>query len=132
QVSALASSETSSVAGGRLYLTDLVENGGNPQRPEPGPAIRGRAAGAVVVNPAYALLTGPQTPQQRQSLRFGLVPDGGMIEQDRALTLRLLQPSRALARGIERRIDQRFSDSGVAAAQDEGQVRFRTMPQYGD
>jgi len=66
-------------------------------------------------------------------LRYGVVMDGGVVENDRALTLRVREPQRSLSRQIEARINSRFqkiadkdrrieAGDGVAFSQDEGIV----------
>lgn len=130
QVSALAGSEADSLAGGRLYETDLRIDGANPANPAGSIHVYARGAGSIFVNPAYALQLNPTTPAARTSLRQGTVLDGGMMSMDRPLVLRLRQPQAALARQIERRIDQHFQDPGVAAALDEALVQLLVPVRY--
>ena len=55
QVSALENNDTTSLAGGMLYLTDLAPNGANQVNPGGLVDVIARARGSVFVNPAYAL-----------------------------------------------------------------------------
>src|SRR4029078_8268264 len=79
----------------------------------------------------------------KKSLRSGVVLDGGVSRVDRPRVMRVLTPSRAMARQIEWRIDNRFQSiddirkvnantgNGVAFAQAEGIVNVyvpRTFP----
>src|SRR4029077_13439845 len=70
----------------------------------------------------------PNDIAARDSLRYGLVPDGGMALEFRPLMLRLRQPQRSMARAIEALIDQRFAslktyrEEKIAAAKDEGLI----------
>src|SRR5690606_36188719 len=57
QVSALPQSHTASLAGGRLYQTDLAINGANELSPGNPVEVMARTQGEVFVNPAYALLS---------------------------------------------------------------------------
>src|SRR5205085_4634241 len=69
----------------------------------------------------------------KSSLRYGWILDGGRVERDRELILRVRQPQLSLARQIEARINQRFqsisdrtkssgSGPGIAEAKDDGIV----------
>jgi|SRR5665213_364510 len=124
-VQCLPRNTTSSLAGGQLYLTDLMINGADPSNPF-GPVNEyAQVKGFIFVNPAYALDRDarPQ-PSVRQSLRKGVIMDGGLAKYDRPLFLRLRKPERRTSRYIEQRIIERFQDTTVAAAQDEGIIQI--------
>ena len=92
-VQALPNNQTSSLAGGELYLADLKINGAD--KDDPFSKINGYAQskGFVFVNPAYALNKDVQAnPAIRKSLRNGMILDGGVAKYDRPLFLRLRQP----------------------------------------
>ena len=123
-VSALDTNTTPSLARGFLWQTELFQGRVSPQNPGEQVNRVGAARGPLVVNPAYALAA-PEAvkddPAATASLRRGIVPDGGMVNDGRRFVLRLRQPSRRTARGIEQRINLHFGRA-VAAAQDEGTV----------
>jgi flagellar basal body P-ring protein FlgI len=131
-VSALPDSTTSSLAHGVLYETDLGPNGANPTNPTV-INVAAKATGPVFVNPAYSVQNDTKTDGAANSLRYGVVMDGGVVKSDWPIVLRLRQPQMALARAMDTRINQRFqaladrkrqNDRGfcVAEAQDEGTV----------
>ena len=126
QVSALPDSNTTSLAQGDLYQTELRVLGANPLDPGGSVNVFARAEGPIFVNPAYALKTDLEgDPAARRSLRVGLVMNGARSLEDRPLGLRLRQPSMRMSRYIEQRIDQRAQEirpDTIAAAQDEGIV----------
>lgn len=142
QVSALEQSYTTSLAHGTLFTAELRITGADPNRP--GGSERGsvntyaRAMGPLFVNPAYAVNRSPTDPMARQSLRFATVMDGGMVDFDNPLVLRVRDPQMSTSRLIERRINERYQTIAdkpskvsagtiVAAAQDEGHV-YLYMP----
>jgi hypothetical protein len=107
QVSAMPGNKTTSLSGGKLFEADLSQLRGN--LPDLAPVdVLARAAGWVVINPAYALAEDTSVGQAKASLRSGTIMDGGMVTNDRAIILRLRHPNRANARYIENRINQRF------------------------
>ncbi len=138
QVSIPPESEATSLAHGDLYQCDLKINGANPSDPGNGMvAVKGQAAGAVFINPEYALDSTTDTPAARSSRKSGIILAGARVIEDRPLILRLRIPDKRMARSIEQRIIERFQDvvdddlrpaSGadnasskkVANAQDEG------------
>jgi len=135
-VSALAN-DTSSLANGVLFETELKEDGANPQAPSATIQVWSRCGGPIAVNPAYALDgSANPAPAARASLRKGVVMDNGVVYQDRALWLMLRQPQYSVARAIERRINERFQryadrprkdgqpGNVVAMAFDQGIVQF--------
>jgi len=142
QVSALKESSTSSLAHGVLYRTDLKKNGANNVDPSfevDVPAVaQGGEQGSLFVNPVYAA-SGLQKNSEvamRDSLRYGLVPDGGVVLEYRPLMLRLRAPQRSMARAIEVLIEQRFAslkayrEDKIAAAKDEGLVWVQLPATY--
>lgn len=134
QVSALADSNTTSLAGGDLFETDLRIMGANPNDPGGAVNIFGRARGPIFVNPAYALdPRASEDPAARRSLRYGVVLGGAGSQEDRPLGLRLRAPSLRLSRYIEDRIDARFQEvrpDTIAAAQDEAIIYFFVPAAY--
>lgn len=135
RVSALPASNTTSVARGELYRTELKVGGANPMAPGKAIDVIAMAQGPVLVNPAYALATKEEatTPPVRRSLRTGWVLDGGQLQQGRPLVIRIRQPERRVARLVEGRIENHFASykesqrDRIAAAEDEAIVRV-TMP----
>ncbi len=121
-VSVLNQNNTSSLADGDLYQTDLKINGANPDYPGVVLTNEGSGSGQIFVNPAYSL-TDPNDPAARASLRFGTVLGGGHVMKDRAILFRIRQPQLSMSRQIEYRIKDHFHDSSVAAAFDEGIVQ---------
>lgn len=157
QVSAMPGNRTGNLSGGIVFETDLAKT--RSGRPDLNAvSILAKAKGPVLVNPAYALedggatpagaavtaATGANTAQARASLRAGVIMDGARVMSDRPLVMRLLHPSRAAARFMEQRINQRFQSVAdhprkdvmpamfqVAAALDEGIVEIYVPRAYG-
>lgn len=139
QVSALDGTNTRSLAAGILYRAELKVNGALPQAPGYEPKVSGLAEGNIFVNPTYAAAaptTGPSSAVNN-SLRFGWVMDGGIVNEDRSLFLHLRVPQRSLARTIQFRVDARFANlkayatDKIASARDEGLVDVLVPEQYG-
>ena len=130
QVSAIDGNNTTSLAQGDLFQTELRILGANPLDPGGSVNVFARAEGPIFVNPAYALKFDRELegdPAARRSLRMGLIMNGAYSLQDRPLGLRLRQPSMRMSRYIEQRIDQRAQEirpEVIAAAQDEGIVHL--------
>jgi hypothetical protein len=76
------------------------------------------------VNPAYALSDPNVDSAAKSSLRFGVIMDGGLVQQDRMIGLRIREPSLKMSRAIEWRIQEGFHDTNVAHAFDEGIVQM--------
>jgi hypothetical protein len=137
QVSTLDGSTTSSLAGGALYRTELKIDGANTIQPAYKVDVFGLAQGPVFVNPSY-LLGGPgaSTPAGKNSLRYGIVMQGGLANDTRPLVIKLRQPQRSMARVIEILIDERFANyrtqptEKFAAAKDEGIVMVVVPRQF--
>ena len=124
-VQALAKNQTSSLAGGELYLTDLKINGADPHDPFSKVNGYAQAKGFIFVNPAYALNKDAKASTAvRSSLRNGIVMDGCVAKYDRPIFLRLRIPETRVSRFIEQRIIERFQDTTVAQAEDEGIVQI--------
>jgi hypothetical protein len=134
QVSAMPNTNTSSLAGGSLYTTDLFVNGFDLEYP--GRVIDVMAVaegpGPIFVNPAYALSDAVTDPTARASLRYGTVLGRAVVKQDRAILLRIRAPEFRMAAQIGDRINQYFGTSGVAAPFDEGIVQLYTPRRFGD
>lgn len=131
-VSAPADSTTSSLAHGQLYDSNLGANGANPADPNV-INVFAIARGPIFVNPAYSTRNTTKSEGAANSLRYGVVMDGGHALSDWPIVLRLRQPQMAMARAIDNRINQRFqgiadkkrqNDKGycVAEARDEGTI----------
>ncbi len=131
QVSAIAGSHVSSLAHGRLFQCDLSINGANELRPGNPVANLARAQGEIFVNPAYAL-SGPPDPssQAAASLRMGIVMNGAQAMADRPMRLRLRSPQFSMARFVENRIDSKFQNRDIAAAENEAIVHFVVPSAY--
>jgi hypothetical protein len=135
-VSALPN-DTSSLAHGVLFETELKVDGANPNNPSAALDAIAKAGGPILVNPAYALETSanPAGPA-KASLRRGIVPNSGAVQLDRPLMFILRQPQHSVARAIEMRLNERFQKEAdrprknsmvgyqVAEAKDEGRVEF--------
>lgn len=138
RVSALPSSNTTSVARGELYRTELKIGGANPMAPGRAVDVVALAQGPVLVNPGYALINRDEAtaPAARRSLRTGWVPDGGQLQQARPLVIRIRQPERRLARLIEGRIENHFASykdgprDRIATAEDEALLRVTIPPRF--
>ena len=154
-VRAVAGSETTSLARGTLFRTNLYINGVDYINPRGKIHVFGRAEGPLFVNPAYTAATGgsptpgsptPGSPTTRPSgdasgrtpagansavnLRIGTIMNGGMVIEDRPLHLRVRAPQLSVARAIELRINHQFQDPKVATTKDEGLVRTIVPHQY--
>lgn len=118
-VSALPNNNTTSLAHGSLFETDLKDRGAIQEHP--GGAIHTFAVvkGPIFVNPAYALDSGHAIGAAKLSLRRGLIMDNGRVLQDRPLYLQLRTPEKRMARNIEARVQERFQNIEVARAQDQ-------------
>ncbi|HEX8341957.1 MAG TPA: flagellar basal body P-ring protein FlgI, partial [Tepidisphaeraceae bacterium] len=133
QVSALENSNTTSLHRGILYSADLSPRGADPLSPGASSINPwARVAGPIFVNPQYALENNPQTPSEKLSLRYGLVMGRGRAIDDRPLILKLRQPQARLTRSIEKRIRERFQDSTIANAKNDGEVWVNVPASYGD
>lgn len=130
-VMAMPQSTVTSLAHGRLYLTELSPNGANLLSPGNPVHKYARAQGEIFVNPGYALQDPGTSSQALSSLRMGAILHGVQALQSRPMRLRLRQPQASMARAIERRIDDRFQSPEVAAAKDDAIIQFVVPPRYG-
>jgi len=130
-VSCLPNNRTTSLAGGKLWDTELKKDGANPQNPFGAVNVYGRADGFVFVNPAYALNRDPNARGSiKASLRNGVILDGGVAVFDRPLFLRLRKPQNSVARAIEQRLIDRFQDTHIAQAENEAIVQLYVPMHY--
>jgi hypothetical protein len=127
QVSALqtGNNSTSSLAHGQLYSVALSREGGDARDPGQEVHILATVADSpIFVNPAYALTSHPTEPAAKASLRYGIVMGRGRVTTDRSIILRVRSPQFSTSRVIEGRINQRFQDTSVARAFDEGLIQL--------
>ncbi len=130
-VNCLPGNNTTSLAGGTLFQTDLKPNGANPAIPGGGtPLVAGIVTGPIFVNPAYALNPSDNSVAARIGRRTGVIMDGAQVMEDRPLILRLRQPQRSLSRGLADRIGQYFQNQDVAEAMDEGVIKLLVPLSY--
>lgn len=151
RVSAMPGNRTSNLSGGIVFESDLART--RDGRPDINAVTTlAKAKGPIVVNPAYALEGGATTgaaaggsgAQAKASLRAGVIMDGARVNSDRPIVLRLLHPSRATARFLEQRINQRFQAVAdklrkdvmpamfqVASAKDEALIEVYVPRAYG-
>ena len=128
-----AADDTTSLAHGTLYDTELAIDGANPINPRGRVNIWGTAYGPVFVNPAVALNVS-QNPDgaTKRSLRTGAIIGGGQVLNDRPLLLQLREPERRMARNIEFRINDAFHQDHVCTAFDEGYCQLWLPNRYSD
>lgn len=95
--------QTTSLAGGRLWTTEMAIEGANPALRYSRPLADAR--GPIYIDPfrdaEQDLEQGPVVPR-------GVVLAGGVVKTDRRLELVLNQPSFRRSRGIANRINERF------------------------
>ena len=128
-VSTIPRTGVSSLAGGRLWRTELSQLGVVSSRMYNRPRAYGN--GPLYVNPFVS--TRPDDQESRQAVVVG----GGVATEDRIIELVLRQPSYALARAIADRINERFpkavgrfrgdpeeDDNEVATAKTDNSVRI--------
>ncbi len=133
QVTALENSNTSSLHRGTLYQTDLALRGTDPGNLGGGVVNPvARVSGPIMVNPAVATQEEDATPAQRLSLRRGIIMGRGQVLDDRPLSLRIRQAASPMARAVERRVQDRFQNSKVAAAKSPQEVWINVPESYGD
>ncbi len=102
-VSALPATETTSLAGGRLFSTDLSLGGADPSNRYSHPLARAR--GSLYLNPFDADDPAEESETFR---RQAIIVGGGEVTEDRLIEIVLNQPSWQRARAIEDRINERF------------------------
>jgi hypothetical protein len=127
QVEALGT-QTRSLEGGVLVMCELkrfnVDAGGKG-------LVSGRtlakARGLVFTNP----IRGDNPTLARESLRRGYILGGGKTMDNREVRLMLQEPSYALARKIERRINERFGQNPpIASAMSQGYLTLATPEEF--
>ncbi|MGE5610306.1 MAG: flagellar basal body P-ring protein FlgI [Bacillota bacterium] len=121
-VRAVEGSSTTSLAHGSVYQTNLYDGGVNPLHPKGRVNIYATVRGSVFVNPSYVSSDPTTQPRIQAGLREGTLMNGGVVAADRPIWLRMRTPQLSLARAVELRIDQYFSDDKIANTQDEGRV----------
>lgn len=128
RVETVPGSATSSLAGGLLLPTQLrfFDVSASGQGMFAG-TVLAEGGGPVFVNP----FAGEAEVGSAADPRRGLVLGGGRSLETRTCRLMLLQPNYALARSIERRINERFGmDPGAASALSKGYIVLTTPPAY--
>lgn len=130
-VRAMPTGNTTSLKGARLYSTRLAENGANPMDPAGAVQVLGLASGDVSVNPA-SVIGSATRPAVKDSLRKGVIMDGGEYAEDRPLVLRLCEPSWNTSHAIQTRVTTAMQgqDGFVAQAIDEGKVYLLVPERY--
>ncbi|HNQ23468.1 MAG TPA: flagellar basal body P-ring protein FlgI [Phycisphaerae bacterium] len=128
-VSAIPGTQTRSLYGARLYSTELETfRTVGPQTTLSG-KVMGEASGLVFLNP---FAEGEATTQT--TALEGAVLSGGRVWYDREIRLVLLQPSYALARRVQDRINDQFAHLAdyrrVADAISPSYVRLRVPEAY--
>lgn len=127
-VTALPGTETRSLVGGRLYTAELETY----RATGPGTTLSGdilaKAMGPVFINPFSE-----EGAATEVSLLQGRVLGGGLVTEDRALRLVLVQPSYAMARRIQERINDFFgAQERVANATSPSYVELNIPPRFHD
>lgn len=130
-VAAMPQSHITSLAHGRLYLTELSPNGANLLSPGNPVHKYARAQGEIFVNPGYALQDPRSSSQALSSLRMGAILNGAQALESRPMRLRLRRPQASMARYIENLIDERFQNREIAAAKDDAIIHIVVPKQYG-
>jgi hypothetical protein len=111
QVSVMPNNDTTSLARGNLFQTDLRENGANVFDPSGAINVLARTQGPVFINPALTLRAESSQNTARASRRTGWILDGGECEITRPLVLRLRTPQWSMSSRIAQRVMERFQDS---------------------
>lgn len=127
-VMAVPGTETKSLRGGHLFMTELEMF----RTVSPRAAIRGRtlaeAAGPVFFNP-FA----DETSATGTTLTEGTIGNGGVVTEDRRIRLVLVQPSYLRATQIQSRINAHFAGpEKTADATSPSFVRLRVPPEFAD
>jgi hypothetical protein len=125
-VSVVEGNNTTSLAHGTLYQTDLRIDGADPIKPTGKVTVYGRVGqGQIFVNPAYAMHTA-NSSDARASLRYGVVLGATRSMLDRPLILRVRRPQYSMSRAIETAVNTRFQSQSMrtARAQDEAMIEL--------
>jgi len=119
RVEALEGTETTSLAGGRLYTTDLamVVRYGLIERTSSSLAV---AAGPIFID---------NIDGKAVDLRRGYVLAGGKVLDDYGLTLTLREPDYRMAGIIRNRLNERFGEA-TAEAVSPAVIRLNVPPEY--
>jgi len=102
-VTALPATQTTSLAGGTLYTTDLAIGGADPANRYSHPLAAG--SGPIYMNPFGS---GVQAQDLEGFRRQAIIVAGGRVTTDRKIEIVLNQPSWQRARLVEDRINERF------------------------
>lgn len=102
-VTALDGTQTTSLAGGTLYTTDLAIGGADPANRYSHPLAAG--SGPIYMNPFGA---GVEAEDLEGFRRQAIIVAGGRVTKDRKIEIVLNQPSWQRARLVEDRINERF------------------------
>ncbi len=99
-----ADTRSTSLAGGRLWTTELAAGGFNPSQLYVKPLAKGN--GPVYLDPLDTDITDARKREQLQ--RQAVIVSGGVVTETRIMELVLNQPSRRRASDIADRINERF------------------------
>lgn len=127
-VRALPGTQTKSLAGGRLFSTDLEVYRSAPGGTTVAGQVLARASGPLFLNP----FSDVESATKANVLEARIL-GGGRATQDRRVRLVLLQPSYPAARRIQDRINARFPDGRkVADATSPSFVQLRIPKEFQD
>ncbi len=139
-VRAMPRSRTTSLAGGRLYDTELSERGAEDPQAVGANVLAYAHAGEVFVNPAYAFNGASRSDvAAAASLKTGTVIDGGRAKFNRPIYLQLRAPQGSTARLIEALVRRRFpylskdvpwEVARSVAAKDEGVIELYVPDEF--
>lgn len=118
--------QTRSLEGGVLLPCEL-------RRFDVAAAGRGLVTGRTLARARGPVFTNPFADQGASTPRRGYVLGGGRTLEDRTVRLLLLEPSYAMARRIQDRLNERFGQNPpVAEAMSRGYLRLTTPPGFAD
>jgi len=128
-LSALPQTQTRSIEGGVLMLTELRRALQGFSPPGKGSKVWALAAGPIFVNP----FIDPTDPAEVAKLRTGRVIRGGRVKRDRLISLQLRESNYARCALIQRRINERFPSSPrIANARTPSSIELRIPQAYRD
>lgn len=131
QVSCLPGNQTTSLAHGSLFETDLKDGGADIDNPSGAVNTRVVVKGPILVNPVYALDNPLKASNEaKNSLRIGAVLFNAKVKQDRPIMLQLRKPQGSVARRIQEIVGYRFQDIAVAQAIDEAVINLFVPKSY--
>lgn len=117
--------QTKSLVGGRLVLSDLKLYAETPQGIIEGKSLA-TAAGPVFVSP----FDRAGRPSSKVDLRRGMVLSGGLVKEPRRVRLLLADPRYSVAQQIENRINSRYAGvKSIADAKSAGAIDIEFPPQ---